>query len=92
MLYTVPTSPVVKFHQPRMGYITEAVTSQQLGRVKSGGSYWKAKFYDAAFMGSIAPGERVMVLGHQGNALLVMPEGYVEPRQQWNWCGLRAMA
>jgi membrane-bound ClpP family serine protease len=92
MLYTIPASPVVKFQQPRLGQVQETITPNQLGWVKFGGSYWAAKFYEPDFSGSIVPGEQVTVLGHQGNALLVMPKDYVEPHRRWNWWSLWTVA
>ncbi|MEY2977228.1 MAG: NfeD family protein [Prochlorotrichaceae cyanobacterium] len=86
------TSEVVLFQKSGTGRVEEVVTPGQKGWVAYAGSYWSAKFYQADFAGTIAPGEQVTVLGRQGNTLLVMPRGYagVEPHRQKEQLGRRS--
>jgi|GEM_PF-4182315 len=64
---------------PRLGEVLEMITPHQKGWIKFEGSYWSASFYKPELIETIAPGEKVTVLGREGNTLLVMPIGYVEP-------------
>jgi len=56
--------------------VEQSISSTHRGRVAWQGTSWFAQFYDATCQVTTTPGAIVLVLGRQGNTLLVLPDGY----------------
>ena len=74
MYATLSKMPIAQFSQPGVAIVVDAIQPQAKGWVKFDGTQWSAQFYNSTSQKTIAPGERVQVLGRQGNTLLVVAE------------------
>lgn len=80
MFTTTSKNPIVWYAEPEFGTVQEALITNQKGWITYQGVLWSAKTQNVTR--TIAPGERVKVLGRQGNSLLVMPESEAEMYSQ----------
>lgn len=61
------------FDTPASGLVDKAVVGDVPGRIRYNGTTWFARPHPSQLNLTFAEGERVLILGRQGNTLLICP-------------------
>lgn len=68
----LPDTPEL-LKRPSRAKVEQSIEPNQRGWVYWQGTSWSAKFYNADCQKTVSPNESVMVVGIEGNTLLVVP-------------------
>lgn len=61
------------FEDTLFGIVKSQIEPYQIGSVKFQGIFWRAKVYKAECQSKLVPEQPVIVIGRDGNVLLVIP-------------------